>query len=202
MHRLLPTYVLRKVNQFDEHIRDGMAEGERLPTDPAVVYARVQELSQSYRQRRRLAQSAGSAVLGVGLIAGLVQMHGFLQGGTAAPQSTSSSFHPADPVPSSSRAAAVPSSRADPAHAGPPGPSRAGRARAASSGPAAGGAERRAGARELDAFFNAGYHWAQAEQLARLWNIEDPADAKIVAGRRLLAGQRLPVAPDGPAASD
>ncbi|MBL7253199.1 hypothetical protein [Paractinoplanes lichenicola] len=155
------------MNQFDDGIREGMAEGERLPTDAAVVYARVQELSLSYRRRRRIAQSAGSAVLGVGLMAGLVQMHDFLQGGTATPQVTSPAARPADPSPSKAAPAPTPSKTE----------------------------EEIPGRRELDAFFNAGYHWAEAEKLARLWHLDDPTDAKVMAGRRLLAGERLPIAP-------
>ena len=46
-----------------------------------------------------------------------------------------------------------------------------------------------------DAFFDAGYDWDDAVKLARLWKIKDPGDAKLEAGKRLLAGQTLPVRP-------
>ncbi|MBM2620835.1 hypothetical protein JIG36_35580 [Actinoplanes sp. LDG1-06] len=154
------------MNEFDDRIREGMAEGERLPTDPAVVYNRVQTLSQSYRKRRRIAQSAGSAVLGVGLMAGLVQMHDFLEGGTA----------PTPPPPSATTALPLPASSASPTP----------------SSIATRTVEAVPGQRELDAFFEAGYDWGDAEKLARLWNFKDPTDAKVEAGRRLLAGRPLP----------
>ena len=49
--------------------------------------------------------------------------------------------------------------------------------------------------RQFQAFFNAGYTWTEAEKLAKIWKLTDPADAKLEAGKRLLAGQELPVKP-------
>jgi hypothetical protein len=48
---------------------------------------------------------------------------------------------------------------------------------------------------QLDAFFNAGYTWTEAEKLAKIWHLADPSDAKTMAGKKLLAGQTLPVKP-------
>jgi len=48
---------------------------------------------------------------------------------------------------------------------------------------------------KLNAFFDAGYEWDDAVELARLWRIADPSDAKVAAGEKLLAGETLPVAP-------
>ena len=54
-----------------------------------------------------------------------------------------------------------------------------------------------------EAFFAAGYDYDDAVELARLWGRDATAtdDVKAEAGRRLLAGERLPLAPGaGPAA--
>ena len=48
------------------------------------------------------------------------------------------------------------------------------------------------------AFFKAGYTYDDAVRLARLWKLPDPAQAKAVAGTRLLAGRSLPFPPAGP----
>ena len=45
------------------------------------------------------------------------------------------------------------------------------------------------------AFFDAGYVWDDAVQLAQLWKLADPSQAKILAGKRLEAGQTLPIKP-------
>ncbi|GAA2611167.1 hypothetical protein [Paractinoplanes durhamensis] len=45
------------------------------------------------------------------------------------------------------------------------------------------------------AFFNAGYTWTEAEKLAAIWHLSDPSDAKLMAGKKLLAGEKLPVKP-------
>ncbi|MCA2218964.1 hypothetical protein [Jidongwangia harbinensis] len=50
--------------------------------------------------------------------------------------------------------------------------------------------------REYDAFFAAGYDYGDAEQLAKIWKSkEEIGQVKIEAGRRLLAGETLPVRP-------
>lgn len=48
---------------------------------------------------------------------------------------------------------------------------------------------------DLDAFFAAGYGYDDAVQLAHLWHSSDTYQVKIDAGRRLLAGEKLPVSP-------
>ena len=52
-----------------------------------------------------------------------------------------------------------------------------------------------ADAAALQAFFDAGYGWDDAVQLAVLWKMSDPSQAKIAAGQKLEAGQKLPIAP-------
>jgi hypothetical protein len=54
-------------------------------------------------------------------------------------------------------------------------------------------------ATDLDAYFAAGYGYDEALQLAQLWHMTgDPATIKAEAGRRLLAGQTLPITPSAP----
>ncbi|WP_203723617.1 hypothetical protein, partial [Actinoplanes teichomyceticus] len=52
-----------------------------------------------------------------------------------------------------------------------------------------------------NAYFAAGYGLDEAEKLAKLWNITDLSATKAEAGRRLLAGQTLPI-PPGSAPTD
>jgi hypothetical protein len=47
----------------------------------------------------------------------------------------------------------------------------------------------------IDAFFTAGYTYEDAVKLAGIWHTEDPYHAKIEGGRRLRAGQTLPIQP-------
>ncbi|GAB7190322.1 hypothetical protein NUM3379_10280 [Kineococcus sp. NUM-3379] len=51
--------------------------------------------------------------------------------------------------------------------------------------------------RALDAFFEKGYDWDDAVELAALWNLQDPSDAKVKAGRMILDGATPPVPPGG-----
>jgi hypothetical protein len=48
---------------------------------------------------------------------------------------------------------------------------------------------------QLDAFFGAGYTWDEAVKLAKIWHLNDPSDAKTMAGKKLLAHETLPVKP-------
>jgi hypothetical protein len=50
-------------------------------------------------------------------------------------------------------------------------------------------------AKRIDAFFAAGYDYNDAVKLARLWKSKDAYQAKIEGGKRLLAGQTLPIRP-------
>jgi hypothetical protein len=143
-----------------------MEDHEYLAPNALTVYDRVNVLSQIYRRRRVIMQSAGSAVLGAGLLVGLVQMHAFIQGeATPPPVGAMVSGPPPAPSPTASPTASPPASAPPEDH----------------------------GSSELDAFFNAGYEWSDAVKLARLWKMPDPTDAKIEGGRRLIAGEHLPL---------
>jgi hypothetical protein len=153
----------------EEQLRDAMEEHEYLAPDQATVWARIELLAQIYRRRSLILRSAGSVVLSAGLVAGLVQMHTFIEGGvTALPPAASPS---AGPSPAPTIRPKAP--RTAPTKSPTPAP----------------------GEREMNAYFEAGYGWKDAEKLARLWHIRDPTDAKVEGGRRLLAGERLPVRP-------
>jgi len=47
----------------------------------------------------------------------------------------------------------------------------------------------------VQAFFDAGYVWDDAVQLAALWKLPNPSDAKVAAGKKLEAGEKLPIEP-------
>jgi hypothetical protein len=49
--------------------------------------------------------------------------------------------------------------------------------------------------RQVDAFFKKGYDYNDAAQLAKLWKLESPYDAKVAGGKKILAGQTLPIKP-------
>jgi hypothetical protein len=61
--------------------------------------------------------------------------------------------------------------------------------------PSAAGVATAAEDADLNAFFAAGYTYEDAVGLAQLWKTSDPYQAKIDAGRKLIAGQTLPIAP-------
>ena len=47
----------------------------------------------------------------------------------------------------------------------------------------------------FDAYFGAGYDYDDAVVLAKMWNISEPGAAKVAAGKKLEAGETLPIAP-------
>ncbi|GIE75315.1 hypothetical protein Aph02nite_12650 [Actinoplanes philippinensis] len=50
-------------------------------------------------------------------------------------------------------------------------------------------------ARLANVFWDAGYDGEDAEKLAKLWKLDDTYDAKVEAGRRIQAGETLPIQP-------
>lgn len=135
--------------------------------DPVAVYARVQQLSRTYRRRRRGAQVAGTAVLGAGLIAGAINLPSALAGLPMGPRG-----HGSAPI-------GAPATSAN-----PKGPDTA----PPSMSPAE--LQRRA-------YYDAGYGYEDAVKLAELWHVGygDLSEVKTEAGRRLMAGESLPFAP-------
>ena len=213
------------MTDHDEQLREAFETHETLAPDPASVYARVLELSRTYKRRRRTAQVAGTAVLGAGLIAGAIHLPSMLPGpsggggvalsvgapGAAAP-SVAPSYSEADlnkdwaayfaagygyndavqlaalwnsqnigfvKAEAGRRLLAGETLPITP-HADPtptPDPNESAEAAA------------------VQAFFNAGYVWDDAVQLATLWHLDDPSRAKVDAGKMLESGQTLPIQP-------
>jgi hypothetical protein len=61
--------------------------------------------------------------------------------------------------------------------------------------PATGGGTASKEAAQVDAFFAAGYDYTDAVKLAKLWKQSDPYQAKVLGGKKLLAGDTLPIRP-------
>ncbi len=202
-----------------EQLREAFETHETLAPDPSAVYARVKELARSYKRRRRGAQAAGTAVLGAGLIAGTIQLPSVLAG-IAGPASV-----PAASVPSVAPSYSQADLDKDWAAYFAAGygyddavqlaalwhtdkniglvKAEAGRRLLAGEtlpipphpNPTVTAAPDPAAAAALQAFFDAGYVWDDAVQLATLWKLPDPSDAKVAAGKKLEAGEKLPIEP-------
>jgi hypothetical protein len=207
------------VTDHAEQLREAFETHETLAPDPAAVYARVQELARIYRRRRRGAQAAGTAVLGAGLIAGTIQLPSVLAG-IAGPASV-----PGAPVPSVAPSFSQADLDKDWAAYFAAGygyddalrlavlwhsdqsiglvKAEAGRRLRAGEtlpiqphpDPSVPASPEPADAAALRAFLDAGYVWDDAVQLARLWKLSDPSEAKVTAGKKLEAGQKLPIEP-------
>jgi hypothetical protein len=207
------------VTDHGEQLREAFETHETLAPDPAAVYARVQELSRIYKRRRRGAQAAGTAVLGAGLIAGAIQLPSVLAG-IAAPAGV-----PGAPVPSVATSYSQADLDKDWAAYFAAGygyddavrlaalwhtdksiglvKAEAGRRLLAGEtlpisphpDPSVPATPDPAAAAALRAFFDAGYVWDDAVQLATLWKLSDPSEAKVVAGKKLEDGQKLPIEP-------
>jgi hypothetical protein len=213
------------VTDHGEQLREAFETHETLAPDPAAVYARVKELSRTYGRRRRGAQVAGTALLGVGMIAGTIQLSSALERpsggfGIAAPVGA-----PASPVPSVAASYSQADLEKDWAAYFGAGygyddavqltalwhtdqkigfvKAEAGRRLLAGetlpisphANPSDSATPDPADMAALGAFLDAGYVWDDAVQLATLWNLPDPSAAKVVAGKKLEAGETLPVQP-------
>jgi hypothetical protein len=165
------------MNQDADQLRDAFVAHEYLAPDAAEVIAVVHERARRYRRRRRAAQSAGGAVLGAGLVAGSVAAPGWLN---------SSGRHSGSAI-----SLAAPAPRLNPTPTASSSPS-ASPAPVESPSPLTSAQQDQA----LTAYFNAGYDYNDALALAQLWHMSgDPTTIKAEAGRRLLAGQKLPFTP-------
>jgi hypothetical protein len=162
------------VTDHRDQLRDAFETHEDLAPDPAAVYARVQDLARGYRRRRRGAQAAGGALLGAGLIAGAVNLPALLAG---APQGNPTVVTAGGPATTASPQPGVSQSVT------PSLPSLSSMS-AAQLQP------------YWDAYFNAGYGNDEAVALAHIWHMNDNSTGKAEAGRRLLAGETLPVQPN------
>jgi hypothetical protein len=222
------------VTEHGDRLREAFTKHEKETPDPAAVYARVEELAQRYKWRRRGAQAAGGVALSAGLIAGITQLPGILPADPAA----TSGFQVAAP-------AATPSTppTLDPSAPLTEDEVKEGLAAYFQAGYGYDNAVELAGLwklgtdkiaqvkavagkkllsgetlpveprqnpdtpatedpvddetmKQVDEFFLSGYDWDDAVKLAKLWKIADPYEAKVEAGKRLLAGETLPVKAD------
>ena len=154
------------MNQDADQLREAFVAHEYLAPDPAEVIAVVHERARRYRRRRRAAQGAGGAVLGAGLVAGTVAAPGWLN--------DTSGRHSGSTI-----SLAAPAPQPTPTAMTSPSPLTAAQQEQA-----------------LNAYFAAGYDYNDALALAQLWHMSgDPTTIKAEAGRRLLAGQKLPITP-------
>ncbi len=162
------------MNDEDEMLRDVFKAHEYLAPDPVAVRAGIRNRARAYARRRKTAQAAGGAVLGAGLVTV----------GVAAPYlARNASTHPTNGVSTLGSAPSwSPSSTAQPS----PSPLSS-----------------QESSRALDAYFNAGYNYDDAMQLAQLWKMpaDDALQVKTTAGEKLLAGQALPIKPGSTPAS-
>lgn len=144
-----------------EQLREAFETHETPAPDPAAVYARVRDLSRTYKLRRRAAQVTGTAVLGAGLIAGTIYVPSALGG---------RSDNGGNATPAAAAAAPAPSVAASYSQVDLN--------------------------KDWAAYFAAGYGYDDAVRLAALWHTDRNIGlVKAEAGRRLLAGETLPVSP-------
>jgi hypothetical protein len=220
------------LTEHRDRLREAFESHENMAPDPAVVYAKVEEIARKHKWRRRGVQAAGGAVLSAGLIAGVANLPAILPAGPA--QTVPVAVLPAG-APASPSASATPptdqelrerwdayfgagynyTTAVELAKLWQMDSDKIGMVKAEA------GRRLLAGetlplqplpeaedpqtedpeltdemSKQLDAFFGAGYSWAEAEKFAKLWKLDDPSDAKYMAGKKLLAGEKLPIKPD------
>jgi hypothetical protein len=205
-----------------DQLREAFETHERLAPDPAEVYDRVRDLARTYHRRRRGVQAAGGAVLGAGLIAGGIQLPSLLQ--NSGPAQPTVAVVPAGAKPTATtppsdaenqkawdayfqagygyddavKLAKIWHSKGDIGQvkaeagrkllAGEKLPIKPGPETPANPGPSK-------EETQVTAFFAAGYDYHDAVKLAKLWHTVDPYHAKILGGKKLLAGGTLPIRP-------
>jgi hypothetical protein len=210
------------VTEHADKLREVFAAHQDQTPDPAAVYARVQELSRKYQKRRRGAVVAGSAFVGVGLIAGAAQLPAVLSAGggqgvgsgmvsgaqpavvSVAPtfserQALDAYFDAGYDYEDAMRLAVLWNKKAD-AYAIKAEAGRrllAGETLPFPATPDEDVPETPDPLNEkaLDAYFDAGYVYEDAVRLAQIWKLTDPGDAKLRAGKMLLAHKKLPIRP-------
>ncbi len=208
-----------------ERLREAFQSHENLAPPPLPVHDRVEELARGYRLRRRGLQTVGGVMAGAGLVAGVVAVSGVLPGGskqevrvqsvaaaplTAAPTPTPSATDDPDPLydffaagydyQDAVKLARIWNQGDDDDSIAAVKAEAAAKLKAGETLPVKPSGEPFAPVdvkkdHEVDAFFNAGYDYKDAEKLAQLWNLPDPYSAKVKGGQEIQAGQSLPIAP-------
>lgn len=213
-----------------DRLSDTFAAHEHMAPDADTVLARAREIARVYQRRRWAVRATGGAALGAGIVAGSLVLPGVSSGGSttvvmpAAGGGNGSAQPSPTPVTVTNALNAYFAAGYDyqdalklkklwhssgdieqvKAEAGakllegqqlpikPSGPWEA-TPPSAPSVPTVSG-------KDIYAFFAAGYTYDDAVKLGRLWH-ESPYKAKSDAGKKLAAGQTLPVAPSGKPAS-
>ncbi|MBB2944453.1 hypothetical protein FB565_004182 [Actinoplanes lutulentus] len=209
-----------------DRLREAFQTHENETPDPALVYARVEEIARKRRWRLRGAQAAGGAVLSAGLIAGVANLPAILPAGPqSVPVAGLPAGAPAEPSPDPSTAEQELLAQWDaffgagysyneavelaglwqmsPENIGAVKAEAGRRLLLGETLPVQPSPDEEPTVdpdptidtedqKRLDAYFGAGYDWDDAEKLAKLWKLDDPYDAKIEGGKRLLDGKKLP----------
>jgi hypothetical protein len=200
------------VSSPEDQLREAFHAHEDLAPDPAAVYARVQELSRTYKWRRRGAAAAGGVVVGVGLVAGIANLPGVLH---ARPTIAPATHPPAASASPSLNAQDIQRAKDAYTEAGYDAADAQNLARLwnmpddVTQVKVEAGQKLLAGQKlpipastptvdphdavALQAFIAGGYDYDDANELAKLWKLSDPQQAKVEAGKWLLAGKTLPV---------
>jgi hypothetical protein len=203
------------VSNHGDQLREAFETHESLAPDPAAVYARVQDLSRTYKRRRRGAQIAGGAVLSAGLVAGVITVPSLLINRPAngvsqvAPAAAPSSAVPLtetelqkgwdayfgagydynDAVKlaklwnSTDEIGNIKAEAGQKLLAGEALPFK----------PSPKNVEAARNQKWVDAFFAAKYTYDDAAKLAKIWHLPDAGAAKVAGGKKLAAGEKLPI---------
>jgi hypothetical protein len=209
------------VNDHEDQLREAFVTHEHLTPDPSAVYARVEELSRGYKRRRRGAQVAGATLVAAGVLAGGVYLPGLLPQRAESTFAISPGAAPSASAPSDAdlqkawdayfaagydyedaeKLAALWNSTEEIGNV----KAEAGRRLLAGetlpivatpNAPEPAGSADPKDEKRLRAYFGAGYDWDDAVELAKLWKLADPSEAKTKAGQLILDRKPVPVKPD------
>ena len=206
------------MTDYKDQLREAFVTHENQGPDPAEVYARVQELARIHRWRRRGAVAAGGAALGASLIAGALSLPTLFAGTPQEAPGITIVGAPGVPSPSPAdldrewaayfragygyddavRLAQLWNMSGDDIGAVKAEAGRrllAGETLPIQPGPETSPTTQPEEDVNVAAFFAAGYTYEDAVKLAAIWHTEDPYHAKIEGGRRLRAGETLPIQP-------
>jgi hypothetical protein len=223
------------VSEHGEQLREAFDSQHHETADPAAVYARVMELSNRYKRRRRGLQVAGGSVLAAGTIAAAIQLPAVLSG-TGGSGSAGYSGTVVAAAPSAAPSGAVDQRALDAYFAAGYGYTDAEKLAKLWNKDDIVGVKAEAGQKLLngeklpikptpeptdtydpgtaatlkegaivDAFYTSGYDLGDAAVLAQIWHLDDPYKVKVRAGTELLDGKKLPVKPhfdDGISSAD
>jgi hypothetical protein len=223
------------VSDHGEQLREAFETQEHQTPDPAAVYARVMELSTSYKRRRRGLQIAGGSVLGAGLLVTAFQVPNMLPHAASGGSGTSVEVAAA-PTPSPTLSQAEQQKAWDAYFQAGYGYDDALKLSQLWHVKDIGTVKAEAGEKLLageklpfaplpqptdtydpgtavslkegaivDAFYTSGYDANDAAKLAKIWKLDTAYAAKVKGGTELLDGKKLPVKPhydDGISSAD